>query len=301
MPDPAAPRLSIGLTVFNGERFVARAIESLQKQTWRDFELLIADDASTDRSGEICRAYAARDPRLRYLRHPRNIGMYANFDFVVRESRGEFFMWAAQDDEWDSKWCEVLLGNMAAGAIISFGHVKLVGPAGRVLQTYHFTRYSRNPVWRTVQLFFQDMPWSIGSSPIYGICRRSQILKVPISDIEKLSRDSTDSLWVFAVGQRGYIVTDDRVYHHKHAGYPKGPRPGLAKLVREQVLVLHQVRMLTCFPRLVARPWLRPIFALLVPARYLLRLGVSNAMLIRKLAARFLAKPPSRLATRDLR
>ncbi|HYM11512.1 MAG TPA: glycosyltransferase family 2 protein [Bryobacterales bacterium] len=278
--------------VYNGERFLARAIESLTKQTLRDFELVIADDASADGSDEICRAYAATDPRIRYIRHPRNIGMYANFDFVVREARGEYFMWAAQDDEWDPEWCEVLLENMTPGTIISFGHVRLTGPGGRVLQRYHFPHYSRNPVRRTFQLFFQDMPWSIGSSPIYGICRRAEMLRFPICETEKISRDSADSLWVFVMGQRGYISTDDRVYHHKRAGYRRGPRPPWATVLAEQVLVLHQVRMLTCFPRLVRRRWLRPIFALLVPVRYALRLCVSNTALVRKLAARIRRRAP---------
>jgi hypothetical protein len=176
--------------------------------------------------------------------------------------------------------------NMTGDAIISFGHVKLIGPANRILQLYRRPVYSKNQIARTFQLFFQDFPWSIGSSPIYGICRRQSILDCPISKIEKMSRDSTDSLWVFTIGQRGHILTDARVYHYKHAGYRKGNRPGILQRIREQVLVLHQVRMLTCFPLLVRQWWLRPVFALLTPVRYLIRVCVSNIGLIRKVVAR---------------
>ncbi|HYL35385.1 MAG TPA: glycosyltransferase family 2 protein [Bryobacteraceae bacterium] len=287
----SSPALSIALAVYNGERFVARALDSLLAQSFRNFELIISDDASTDRSGEICQSYASRDARIRYIRQPSNLGMYRNFDFLVHESRGPFYMWAAQDDEWDRDWCRVLMENMTEDAIISFGHLKLIGPANEILQLYRRPVYSKNEGWRTFQLFFQDLPWSIGSSPIYGICRRQRILDCPISEIEKLSRDSTDSLWVFMIGQRGHILTDDQVYHYKHAGYPKGHRPHILQRIREQVLVLHQVRMLTCFPLLVRRWWLRPVFAFLTPVRYLVRVCVSNIGWIRKVIAQFQSSP----------
>jgi glycosyltransferase involved in cell wall biosynthesis len=285
------PALSIGLAVYNGQRFVARALDSLLAQSFPNYELIISDDASTDRSNEICQSYVARDARIRYIRQPSNLGMYKNFDFLVNESRGPFYMWAAQDDEWDPDWCKVLMENMTEDAIISFGHVKLLGPARSILQLYKRPQFSKNEIWRTFQLFFQDFPWSIGSSPIYGICRRQSILDCPISKIEKLSRDSTDSLWVFTVGQRGHILTDDRVYHYKHAGHPKSNRPRILQRIREQVVVQHQVRMLTCFPLLARRWWLRPVFALLTPVRYLIRVCVSNIGLIRKVIARAQGSP----------
>ena len=92
------PRVSIGLPVFNGERFLAEAIDSLLSQTYRDFELIISDNASTDRTDEICRAYAAQDPRIRYSRNAVNIGGMNNANLTFRLARGEYFRWAAHDD-----------------------------------------------------------------------------------------------------------------------------------------------------------------------------------------------------------
>jgi glycosyltransferase involved in cell wall biosynthesis len=284
------PSLSIGLAVYNGEQFLARALDSLLAQSFEDFELIVSDDASTDKSGELCQAYAARDHRIRYIRQHSNLGMYRNFDFLIREARAQYFMLAAQDDEWDPDWCSVLIQNMREGTTISFGHVRLVGPRNTRLQEYHFMKYSERQVRRTFQLLFQDLPWSIGSSPMYGICRRSDILSVSYGQLETLSRDSTDSLWVFAVGQMGHIATDDRVYHYKHAGYPKGRRPALTRLLLEQLLVTHQIRMLFCFVPLVAKPSLRPLVAMLIPVRYLVRLCVSNTKLVKKVTLRLLAR-----------
>ncbi len=92
------PRLSIGLPVYNGEDYLAASIESLLGQSYEDFELIVSDNASTDGTGGICRGYVNRDPRVRYIRQPRNIGLSANHNFVLQQARGEFFKWAAADD-----------------------------------------------------------------------------------------------------------------------------------------------------------------------------------------------------------
>ena len=92
------PRLTIGLPVYNGENFVAEAIESLLGQTFEDFELIITDNSSTDGTADICRQYEKLDPRIRYVRQQRNIGIGPNHNFIVAEARGEFVKWASHDD-----------------------------------------------------------------------------------------------------------------------------------------------------------------------------------------------------------
>ena len=92
------PRVSIGMPVFNGEGFIAEAIESLLAQSFTDFELLIADNASTDRTEEICREFAARDSRIRWLPSQVNRGAAWNFNRLFGEAKGEYFKWSAADD-----------------------------------------------------------------------------------------------------------------------------------------------------------------------------------------------------------
>lgn len=94
----ASPRLSIGLPVYNGERFLAQALECLLAQTFGDFELVISDNASTDRTPDICYAYVQRDPRVRYVRNPLNLGSVPNFNRVFELSTAPLFKWAAHDD-----------------------------------------------------------------------------------------------------------------------------------------------------------------------------------------------------------
>jgi glycosyltransferase involved in cell wall biosynthesis len=94
----AVPRLSIGLPVYNGEGLLSEAIEALLGQSYKDFELIISDNASTDGTAEICRDYEAQDSRVRYIRRPRNVGVIANHNGLVGAARGEFFKWASHDD-----------------------------------------------------------------------------------------------------------------------------------------------------------------------------------------------------------
>jgi len=92
------PFVSIGMPVFNGERYIEEAIASILAQTESDFELIISDNASTDRTGEICRLFAARDPRIRYRRNKTNLGAAENYNRVFWAASGPYFKWAAHDD-----------------------------------------------------------------------------------------------------------------------------------------------------------------------------------------------------------
>ena len=92
------PRVSIGLPVYNGENFLEEAIVSLLAQSFEDFELIIADNASTDNTEAICQTYASRDKRIRYVRSKENIGAARNFNLTFTLATGEYFKWAAHDD-----------------------------------------------------------------------------------------------------------------------------------------------------------------------------------------------------------
>jgi len=92
------PLVSIGLPVYNGERYLSKALDSLLAQTFKDFELIIADNGSTDKTESICLSYASRDKRIRYYREKENRGISWNFNRVFELSRGRYFKWAASDD-----------------------------------------------------------------------------------------------------------------------------------------------------------------------------------------------------------
>ena len=92
------PIISIGMPVFNGEKYLEKALDSILSQTYQDFELIISDNASTDRTQEICLEYKTKDDRIRYYRNERNLGAPINYNRVFELSCGDFFKWAACDD-----------------------------------------------------------------------------------------------------------------------------------------------------------------------------------------------------------
>lgn len=92
------PRVSIGLPVYNGEKYLRAAVNSILQQDYGNFELIISDNASTDATEEICREFAAKDQRIRYYKNERNIGASGNYNRVFGLAHGEFFKWAAHDD-----------------------------------------------------------------------------------------------------------------------------------------------------------------------------------------------------------
>jgi len=98
MSKRVAPRVSIGLPVYNSEVYIIKVIDSLLAQSFKDFELIISDNASTDRTALICQDYALRDSRIRFVQQSENIGAGENFKFVLKEALGTYFMWAAGDD-----------------------------------------------------------------------------------------------------------------------------------------------------------------------------------------------------------
>lgn len=93
-------RVTIGMPAYNSSATIELAIESLLAQTFRDFELVVSDNASADRTCDIVENYAAKDSRVRLVRQKTNIGANFNYAFVAKQARGEYFKWASSND-----WC----------------------------------------------------------------------------------------------------------------------------------------------------------------------------------------------------
>jgi glycosyltransferase involved in cell wall biosynthesis len=110
------------MPVFNDKKFLSQALESLISQTYTNFELIISDDFSTDGSEMICREYANKDTRIRYIRQVSNIGISKNMMFLLKEAKGDYFMWAANDDIWDKTFIEKLLMKLEYNkkAVVAF-------------------------------------------------------------------------------------------------------------------------------------------------------------------------------------
>jgi glycosyltransferase involved in cell wall biosynthesis len=170
------PLVSVGFLVWNDVAFLRRALDSLLAQTHQNLEIIISDDASSDGSAEICREYAARDPRIAYFRHEVNRGISRNMEFTLAQAHGAYFFWAADDDGWDPNFVETLLQALLAhpDCIVAFCPYQLVDEADRPLpgDSLHAVDYSHRDPARRIEKLARF--WDDGFG--YGLFRRTAIL-----------------------------------------------------------------------------------------------------------------------------
>lgn len=102
----ASPLVSIGVPIFNGDRYVRAALEGIAAQTFQDYEVVVVDNGSNDGTAEICKGYAAADPRIRYIRYESTIPVVDNFCRAANLARGTYFCWWAADDQRPPKAIE---------------------------------------------------------------------------------------------------------------------------------------------------------------------------------------------------
>ncbi|MCF6255957.1 MAG: glycosyltransferase family 2 protein [Gammaproteobacteria bacterium] len=130
------PLISIGIPVYNGEKFLSSAIDSILCQTFQDFELIISDNGSTDRTGEICEKYAANDERIRYYRYDQNRGAAWNFNNTFTLATGDYFKWAAADDICEPTYLESCLKANQSNpeAVLAFSRGDGIDDQGRPIK-----------------------------------------------------------------------------------------------------------------------------------------------------------------------
>ena len=178
------PKVNIGMPVYNGQAFVAAAIDSLLAQTYTDFELIISDNASTDDTEEICRAYAARDARVRYDRLDENLGAVPNFNRVFKLSDSEYFKWAAADDVCAPTFLARCVETLDGDPSIAWCHTLSthIDADGRELDDADAVAvsYASRKCGSTSQRFNGVMFGGGGCLDSYGLIRSDVIQKTPL-------------------------------------------------------------------------------------------------------------------------
>ena len=167
------PLISIGVPIYNEDRFLREALTSLQEQTYTNFEIIISDNASTDGTENICREFAASDNRIAYHRMKHNQGSSKNFAHVLSLSKGKYFMWAAGHDLWSKNFvseCVALL-ELTPSAVVAFGSTQWVNEKSEFIDKFWGWTDTRgmNVIARFFSVFWGNM------NPILGVMRYSAI------------------------------------------------------------------------------------------------------------------------------
>jgi glycosyltransferase involved in cell wall biosynthesis len=211
---PTAPRLTLGLPVYNGERFLAASLDALLAQTFTDFELIISDNASTDRTSAIVQQYARSDPRVRCIRHPQNMGSTFNHNVVVQEARGQYFKWVSDDDLYAPDLLQRCMQAFDAHPEIVSAHswTAIIGEDG---QGIHTVDYPLTTDVASAPERFRSLLYTEGGDDIYGI--------IPMSVMRRIapygSYHLADRTFVAELALQGpfYNVPDFLYFRREHA------------------------------------------------------------------------------------
>src|SRR6267142_6107507 len=137
------PKVSVGLPVYNGAEFLRAALDSILRQDYRDFELIISDNASTDGTRAICQQYAQGDKRIRYFRNESNGGAAENYRRVFELARGDYFNWATHDDiqlPGFLRRCAEVLDKAPTSVVLVAPRAEIIDAEGRKIEDWPVER-----------------------------------------------------------------------------------------------------------------------------------------------------------------
>ncbi|MEO0547975.1 MAG: glycosyltransferase family 2 protein [Pseudomonadota bacterium] len=231
VPKSPTPKVSIGLPVFNGDAFLAEAVESILDQSFNDFELILCDNASTDGTEEICRHFAHLDARVRYIRHEKNLGAAANYNRAFEEARGMYFKWGAHDDNLHREFlaeCVVAL-DADPDCLLAYTETVLIDEHGIETgqQIDRFASLSRDPAERLST--WLSLPTGL-CNPVFGLIRREEMAKT-IRHGTYMGADRV-LLGEIALRGRSFMIEKPLFYRRMHPNISTLANPGFLKLTQ---------------------------------------------------------------------
>ncbi len=210
------PRVCLGMPVYNGEAFLEQALRSLLSQTFKDFELIISDNASTDRTPSICRDYAARDRRIRFLRNEVNVGYCRNQNRVIELCNAEYFLVTHHDDIRAPQYLERTVAIMDAdpSIVICYTKTRDIDEHGNLLPRVDPPLRFGSPDWR--ERFRDTIRMDHICEPDFGLTRSDKLRTT------HLHGDYADSdrvlLAELALHGRFHCIPEVLFYRRAHAG-----------------------------------------------------------------------------------
>jgi glycosyltransferase involved in cell wall biosynthesis len=173
-PNEELPLVSVGMPLYNNSRTIERAINSLRRQTWKNIEIIISDDGSSDDTYEICKKIGTLDKRIRLFRQNCNL-YYQNFRFVLESSSADYFMWAAGDDYWRPKFIEENLSNLLnhTDAVSSVSRCLFIQD-GKAIGLANGTYPLLGKPEDNIEAFLRN---PIDNTRMYGVFKRDVLLK----------------------------------------------------------------------------------------------------------------------------
>ena len=176
------PMLSIGMPVFNGEKYLKEALDSILNQTFKDFELIISDNASTDRTKQICLEYMIKDNRIRYHQNKTNVGAANNYNHVFELSTGKYFKWTAYDDVLAPEYLQECVSILDKDPSIVMCHSKAscIDENSVLIGNYDDRTLWRINSWKPHERFADMLSTRNTCWAIHAVVRANSLARTPL-------------------------------------------------------------------------------------------------------------------------
>ncbi len=225
------PMVTVGMPVRNGEAHIRAGFDSLLGQAFRDLELVISDNASTDATQAICEEYAARDPRVRYHRNPEDVGLQGNFQRVLDLATAPYFMWGCPDDLWDpgyvARMVEILDGHPSV--VLAGSNAGWIDQDGILRGEYDNTWMAPGSTVERAQRFIATRPGGGHATLFYGLLRTEVIQRLgyrPRGRVDDHDRGyyASDLITLFRLlFEGGFHVVGETLYFHRDSTWHAPP------------------------------------------------------------------------------
>ena len=222
------PKVSIGVPVYNGERYLGAALEAIARQTFSDFDVIICDNASTDGTAAIARAFVQRDERFRFHRNEENLGAARNFNRTFELATGEYFKWAAADDLIAPDYLEKTVPVLDADPDVALCYTKvLVIDDDSWVVGEHLVELQHTASSSPSQRFGEFIRHSPTCFQVFGQFRADVLARTPLI----ASHVGSDKTLIAEISLRGKVVylPEPLFFSRQHGGRSvKLPREKLA-------------------------------------------------------------------------
>lgn len=212
------PLVSIGMPVYNGAEFIQKALDSLLAQDYPNFEIIVSDNASIDKTQEICINYASKDERIKYYRNTQNLGAIPNFAKVLEAAQGKYFMWAAHDDLWERNFISVLVNHLMSNKniVLAMAETQYRSSDGSLLpffpegKGFYIKKTAESQLARLLRVANHNY-----GNLIYGLYKREALFKSNgCSVLENINSLNENPIFLH-VASIGSIIVDDKVLFYK--------------------------------------------------------------------------------------
>jgi len=209
-------RVSLAMPVYNGENYIEAALKSILAQDFNDFELIITDNASADRTEEICRSYARKDRRVKYHRNPKNLGAAPNYNRGFELATGEYLKWCAHDDNISENYLSecVRILDENPDVSLAYGRTQCIDGSGAEIPMVGYAIPSLEGM-SPAQRFGTVVKYTGTCFEIFGMYRMDLLRK---TSLHRLYYGSDQALLaeIALLGQ--YARSDEAIFYNREHG-----------------------------------------------------------------------------------